>query len=429
MSSKGLASAYASTPTVVISGNGGQEGEISSRSHPSLAHEAGTVGVHVPSEQSSSPSHKSISPTGVNGSDSINETPTEKACWSTFLTMSGLISSFLMIMVYANWESSLGPIRINSFQYFMYCMVGGVFSGLPHTMLVPIDLIKCRVQVGEYASFSEGLQAIKAEARGSRHMLFVLLFRGWAPTFIGYSLQGSLKFGLYELFKHIYADMLFSPAFAQSWKVVIFLLASMTAELIADVSLAPWEAVKIKMQTTRHYPPFLRIVVPRMYAAEGMNAFFKGLSPLWMRQVPYTMMKFASFEKIVEILYFVLISTPKALTPKPVQLFVSVLAGLLAGALCAIVSHPADTVVSKLNQRADVRGGIVAFVAALGCQELWKGLGLRIVMIGLMTALQWLIYDAFKVSVGLPTTGSASPAASAIHTAMRIAEVTTQPGN
>lgn len=38
-----------------------------------------------------------------------------------------------------------------------------------------------------------------------------------------------------------------------------------------------------------------------------------------------------------------------------------------------------------------------------------RGLGLRIFMIGSLTGLQWGIYDAYKVSVGLPTTGSAQP--------------------
>lgn len=33
----------------------------------------------------------------------------------------------------------------------------------------------------------------------------------------------------------------------------------------------------------------------------------------------------------------------------------------------------------------------------LGMAGLWKGLMPRIVMIGTLTALQWFIYDAFKV--------------------------------
>ncbi|KAL5862658.1 hypothetical protein ACOSQ3_000172 [Xanthoceras sorbifolium] len=38
-----------------------------------------------------------------------------------------------------------------------------------------------------------------------------------------------------------------------------------------------------------------------------------------------------------------------------------------------------------------------------------RGLPLRIVMIGTLTGAQWGIYDAFKVFVGLPTTGGAAP--------------------
>lgn len=109
---------------------------------------------------------------------------------------------------------------------------------------------------------------------------------------------------------------------------------------------------------------------------------------------------------------------PKVLAPKHVQLTVTVAAGLLAGALCALVSHPADTVVSKLNQRSqgDMKGGtVMQYVASLGCAELWKGLLPRIAMIGVLTSIQWLIYDSFKVAVGLPTTGSAPSGIPAHH--------------
>ena len=34
------------------------------------------------------------------------------------------------------------------------------------------------------------------------------LTRGWAPTFIGYSIQGLGKFGLYEIFKLYYSQLL-----------------------------------------------------------------------------------------------------------------------------------------------------------------------------------------------------------------------------
>lgn len=47
----------------------------------------------------------------------------------------------------------------------------------------------------------------------------------------------------------------------------------------------------------------LREALPKMIKAEGFSTFYKGLVPLWLRQIPYTMMKFACFEKTVELLY------------------------------------------------------------------------------------------------------------------------------
>ena len=63
---------------------------------------------------------------------------------------------------------------------------------------------------------------------------------------------------------------------------------------------------------------------------------------------------------------------------------------------CAIVSHPADTVVSYMNK---AKGSTVGSAAkALGFSGLWAGLGTRIIMIGTLTAAQWFIYDSVKVS-------------------------------
>ena len=36
---------------------------------------------------------------------------------------------------------------------------------------------------------------------------------------------------------------------------------------------------------------------------EGVNGFYKGLTPLWFRQIPYTMVKFAAFENTVKAFY------------------------------------------------------------------------------------------------------------------------------
>ncbi|KAG6465425.1 hypothetical protein O3G_MSEX015143 [Manduca sexta] len=94
----------------------------------------------------------------------------------------------------------------------------------------------------------------------------------------------------------------------------------------------------------------LREAWPKMVQNEGYGTFYKGLVPLWGRQIPYTMMKFACFEKTLELLYKYVVPKPRDQCTKGEQLVVTFAAGYIAGVFCAIVSHPADTVVSKLNQ-------------------------------------------------------------------------------
>ena len=75
------------------------------------------------------------------------------------------------------------------------------------------------------------------------------------------------------------------------------------------------------------------------------------------------------------------------------------------------MSHPADVIVSKLNnlpkaEAGKPQSGLIDIAKDLGIKGVWRGLGPRIIMIGTLTGLQWLSYDTFKVYVGLPTTGS-----------------------
>lgn len=117
---------------------------------------------------------------------------------------------------------------------------------------------------------------------------------------------------------------------------------------------------------------------------------FKGLYPLWGRQIPYTMMKFASFETIVEMIYGYL-PGKKSDYSKSSQTAVAFTGGYLAGILCAIVSHPADVMVSKLNasrQPGEAFGAAMSRIYKdIGFGGLWNGLAVRIVMIGTLVCL------------------------------------------
>ena len=77
------------------------------------------------------------------------------------------------------------------------------------------------------------------------------------PTAIGYSAQGLGKFGFYEIFKDLYAKALGEEK-AKKYRATGWLVASACAEVIADVLLCPWEALKVRMQTTLPPDSFTR---------------------------------------------------------------------------------------------------------------------------------------------------------------------------
>ncbi len=265
-------------------------------------------------------------------------------------------------------------------------------------------MVKCRLQVDPTlykSNFQAWKSIITTEGIGG-------IFTGVGATFIGYSFQGAGKYGLYEFFKYHYANLV-GTDFAKKYNTGVFLASSASAEFIADLFLCPFEAIKVKTQTT--IPPFATSAFDgwkKITAKEGIAGLYKGLTPLWLRQIPYTMAKFATFEKVVEQIYAKLPKSKSEYSSLQ-QTGVSFLGGYIAGIFCAIISHPADVMVSKINSEKTASETMLAATVRIyqkiGMSGLWNGLPVRILMIGTLTGSQWLIYDSFKLWVGLPTTG------------------------
>jgi solute carrier family 25 (mitochondrial phosphate transporter), member 3 len=207
------------------------------------------------------------------------------------------------------------------------------------------------------------------------------IFFGWGPTFIGYSFQGAGKYGFYEVFKYTYGERLFP----NTNKTVVYLAASASAEFLADLALCPFEAIKVRLQTT--LPPMApnaRQAWNQVVAKEGYAGLYKGLVPLWGRQIPYTMVKFATFEETVSAIYRFL-GKDKASYNSLQQTGVSFLGGYIAGIGCAVISHPADLMVSQLNahRKAGESAGkaMGRIYGEIGFKGLWNGLPVRILMV------------------------------------------------
>lgn len=295
-------------------------------------------------------------------------------------------------------------IQLFTHEYYAACTLGGIVAcGPTHSAVTPLDLVKCRRQVNSslYKSNVEGWKTI-LKTKGDS------IFTGVGATFIGYSLQGAGKYGFYEYFKKTYSDLV-GPNIYAKYKTPVYLAASASAEFLADIMLCPFETIKVKTQTS--LPPYASNVFQgfsKIYGTEGLAGLYKGIGPLWARQIPYTMVKFSTFEKCVELIYLYLGKPASAYTSVQ-QTGVSFLGGYIAGIFCAIVSHPADVMVSKITTDKkpgeSLGQGLKRIYGQIGFAGVWNGLPVRIVMIGTLTGFQWLIYDSFKVYMGLPTTG------------------------
>ncbi|KAL6080173.1 mitochondrial phosphate carrier protein [Balamuthia mandrillaris] len=302
--------------------------------------------------------------------------------------------------------------------YLRYALAGAQCCMLTHTVLVPIDVVKTRLQTerGVYRGMFHAFSDI-SKKEGPR-----ALFLGLTPTAVGYSLQGACKFGFYEFFKEHVAGWV-GKENAARWQLPIYLGSAATAEVIGTAVLCPWEALRIKKVSQPDYCRGILDGLIKIGRTEGMNGYYKGLIPILGKQVPYTMTQLTVFQFTVDYIYNTLLPSlshgqlHKHDLSTTSQLSVSLFSGIIAGLASAVTSHPADTLLSRVNMTRKEQhhqtssSNMVILRKAmqeLGFRGLWLGLGTRCFMVGLLSAGMFLIYDSVKVMCGLPTTSGIS---------------------
>lgn len=117
------------------------------------------------------------------------------------------------------------------------------------------------------------------------------------------------------------------------------------------------------------------------------------------------MAKFVVYEKVAESIYSVY---PKKDLSNGLQTAVNLGSGLVAGFAAAIVSQPADTMLSKINKTKGAPGEgttsrLIKIGKELGLRGSYTGIGARLFMVGTLTAFQFAIYgesDALPSGIG-----------------------------
>ncbi|KAI8633598.1 mitochondrial phosphate carrier protein [Xylariaceae sp. FL1651] len=282
--------------------------------------------------------------------------------------------------------------------YARFALAGALGCSVTHGAFTPVDVVKTRIQL-DPVTYNRGMiggfrQVIQNE--GVR-----ALSTGFGPTFTGYFIQGAFKFGGYEFFKKQSIDILGIEKARQN-RAAVYSVSAASAEFFASIALCPLEATRIRLVSTPGFANGLIDGFGKILRNEGVGAFYSGFGPILFKQIPYTVTKFVAFEKVSEAIFG---QFDKSQLSSGAQTAVNLGSGLLAGFAAAIVSQPADTMLSKINKTKGLPGEstisrLFKIAGELGLRGSFTGLPTRLFMVGGLTAGQFAIYGDIKKALG-----------------------------
>lgn len=264
-----------------------------------------------------------------------------------------------------------------------------------------------------------------------------------------------MKFGVYEICKPIFSNLLASSttdgSATTSASPVAFLLASVVAGAVAALLLCPMESTRIRIVTDKNYKDLGLVAgLQRLIAQDGLWSTFSGLWAMLAKQVPYTFGKQVSFDVFAGLLY-TFFQQQQNMNEVDMKWIVSVASALAASIVACIFSQPGDMILTETH-RPEQPMEVVAVASSSGgdkkkkkkhierlaakftkqhidlaphaprdnhfgavVQRIYQegglagfftGTGARILHVGMIITSQLVIYDIVKQMLGLPATGS-----------------------
>ncbi|SAM00453.1 hypothetical protein [Absidia glauca] len=285
---------------------------------------------------------------------------------------------------------TISPPRPTGIDLYSRFAIAGAFGcGITHGLMTPVDVVKTKIQLspeiynrGMIAGFK---QVVKNEGAAT-------LLTGIGPTATGYFIQGALKFGGYEFWKKTMIDAI-GVEKATEYRMPIYMVSSAIAEFFADVALCPLEATRIRLVSQPSFATGLVSGFRRLLQEEGVRrGFYSGFGPILFKQVPYTMAKFGFYEIASEKILQAMNTPKEELAPSTLTI-IDLNSGIIAGIAAALISQPADTLLSKINKEKGLPGQsvtsrLISLTQQLGVKGLFLGTVPRVCMVSILTAGQ-----------------------------------------
>lgn len=269
-----------------------------------------------------------------------------------------LVSLISCMKLFDNSNNDVISTRmIDSFiytsSYWRYFVCGAISCSISHVITVPFDVIKTKIQtnskehnnniISSTSSDTNSSVGTSSTSTGSNSMIVMTkriiadegisgLFTGVIPTFIGFSIQGALKYGFFEVFKPLvkasiiayhmnhdhtllsgdYDNDTFLSLFSLSQVDIISILivSAASAELIGSFFLTPFEAIRIRQvsamttsssatntnQQQVNQKSDMITFFNTIITNEGLSSLFLGLPAIMLKAIPYTAVQLSCFE-------------------------------------------------------------------------------------------------------------------------------------
>jgi solute carrier family 25 phosphate transporter 3 len=312
------------------------------------------------------------------------------------------VSTFFAVLILAS-----GP---GAWRYYL---AGGICAAISHSVPVPIDVVKTRKQVDPSLANKDLLTAMRfiIEHEGPRSLL-----AGLGPTMLGYLIEGSIKFGVYEATKPFIKRLLVaaaglssSLAFLDS-SVLNLIICGATSGFAASIALCPMEALRIRLVARRETNSNWVKTGLRMVKNEGVTSLYRGMVPMVLKQVPYTILKNVSFDLSTSSAYSYMRNQGLAISPAN-KIIIPVMSAALASVMSCISSQPGDMLLSVMNAQEGERRRTRDIIQDIrrsdkGIRGFFVGIKTRFLHVGIIVTLQLFIYDVVKQLCGIAATGS-----------------------
>ncbi|SNX81780.1 related to MIR1 - Phosphate transporter of the mitochondrial carrier (MCF) family [Melanopsichium pennsylvanicum] len=287
--------------------------------------------------------------------------------------------------------------------YARFFASGALCATLTHGAMTPIDVVKTRIQLEPKGTketmLSMGRKIIASEGPTG-------LLTGFGPTAVGYLIQGGAKFAGYEYFKKKGVDLAGSQEAASQNRQVIYLGGASAAEVIATTLLTPLEAARIRLVSERGYAKGLVSAITRMGSEEGIAGFYAGYAPILCKQVPYAIGQFVTNEWAHTVVDANISKEERAKYGKAGEVTIQLGCGMVAGVAAAVLSHPADTLLSKINKGGGGKGSamtkLIRLARETGPIGIWAGLGTRMLMTAFLVSGQFCLFEQIGDLIGKP---------------------------